>query len=852
MFLLLLRFISRQRLRSALLVLGLLVLSAGIILVAAASETTVVSVDQNLTRYWRTTYDILVRPAEARSPIEEKYGLVEANHLSGIAGGITLSQYEAIKAIPGVEVVAPIAMLGYVAEGIPTEDLGTLSEPGAYRLEELTVVNDGAHEYRSKRTTHYYVGSVASLPPPGPGRMNYPIANPLFPLEGMFQLPLLIAGIDPPQEAALAGLNQALLRGSYLSGNEPIASGQFRNLEGNVESRLTIPILINVTPYVSLTLHAELKRLVLPPEVFSLEEIMTRGGSEYLATLPGKVLASQELDSQSAYDRLVQNLMAPPGEVVSFGTLHRFAWSMPSRIQYRESIPPFSHDGLALEVILPPHGSASGRGGELRYRDFPGPWSSDARFNAAFFMQASGVFDVEHLPEVADVNRVPLETYFPPFAELQYDEQGRPVEPRTLRPTLNPASYLQNPPFILTTLEAAQAIGGDDCISAVRVRVGGIDTLTPTAQRKIETIASEIVRRTGLTVDVMVGSSPRRVLVHVPGVGYVEEGWIQKGVSLSYGRRVQSGHLLLMGVLLTIGAVYTVDLVWAEVMGRRHTIALQKALGWRSRTVFGQVVGQVVLLGGLAAVLGVLVAWGAATLAGWASLSPALLLTASGVMVGLCGLAGLYPAWLASRVSPISLIARGGTRYRLRRGKQVQGLGAYAWLGLRRRSRTALGSLAAALAAALLVLLIAVTVDRQGYLSGTLLGEYLLVRVERYHYALLGIGLALAGLSLGSSLLAGVLERQREIGVLKAVGWRTRTVAWLFLAEGLLLGSIGGAMGAVAGSALFWGLYRVLSPGLAAAALLGVGLPGLVGLLAALYPARVAARVPPAEVMRHE
>ncbi|NLF10170.1 MAG: hypothetical protein GX597_00100 [Anaerolineaceae bacterium] len=144
------------------------------------------------------------------------------------------------------------------------------------------------------------------------------------------------------------------------------------------------------------------------------------------------------------------------------------------------------------------------------------------------------MFDVEHLPEVADVNRVPLETYFPPFAELQYDEQGWPVEPRTLRPTLNPASYLQNPPFILTTLEAAQAIGGDDCISAVRVRVGGIDTLTPTAQRKIETIASEIVRRTGLTVDVMVGSSPRRVLVHVPGVGYVEEGWIQKGVSLSY------------------------------------------------------------------------------------------------------------------------------------------------------------------------------------------------------------------------------------------------------------------------------------------------------------------------------
>ncbi len=853
MLLLILPSIVQQRLRSALLMLGLLVVSAGVLLVAAASETTVVVVDQDLTRYWRTTYDILVRPAGARSAVEEKYGLVEANHLSGIAGGITLAQYEAIKAIPGVEVAAPIAMLGYVEESIPTDDLGTLSEPGAYQLEQTITADDGAHKHRSSSIVSYYVGSDAPTQPSGPAYRNYPVLNPPFPIEGMFELPLLLAGIDPPQEAALLGLDRALLEGKYLAGNEPIGSEHGADPYGNPLTQLTIPILINATPYISLTLHAELKYLSLPPEASSLEAIMNRGGKKYLASLPGKVLASQELDSRTAYHLLVQNLTAPSQVIVPFGTLHTFAGSIPSRIHYRESTPPFPHDGLVLEIVLPDHSNVFGREGEPGYRSFPGPWTSEAKFNAAFFMQARGVFDIERLPKPADINRVPLETYFPPLATLRYGEEGNPVEPRTLRPTLNPAGYIPSPPFILTTLEAAHALRGEECISAIRVRVGGIDRLTSTAQRKIETIASEIIRRTGLTVDVMVGSSPRRVLVHVPGVGYVEEGWIQKGVNLAYSRRLQSGHLLLLASLLAIGGLYTLDLTWADVVARRRTIALQKALGWRSRTVFGLVVGQVAVLGTGAALLGALVAWALAWLAGWPPPSPALLTALPPTMTGLCALAGLYPAWLASRLPPVAELQRGGLGYGRRQRQPVQGIGRYAWQGLRRRlSRTVLGGLAAALSAALLVLLVAVTTDRHGYLSGTLLGEYLLLRVERYHYALVGIGLGLAGLAVGNSLLAGVLERQREVGILKAVGWRTTTVARLFLTEGSLLGLVGGTVGALVGGSLFWGLYRTLSAGLAGALLLGAALPGLVGFLAALYPAQVAARMPPAEVVRFE
>jgi len=41
-------------------------------------------------------------------------GLVRDNFLSGIFGGISVKQYHEIKTLPGVDVAAPIANLGYV------------------------------------------------------------------------------------------------------------------------------------------------------------------------------------------------------------------------------------------------------------------------------------------------------------------------------------------------------------------------------------------------------------------------------------------------------------------------------------------------------------------------------------------------------------------------------------------------------------------------------------------------------------------------------------------------------------------------------------------------------------------
>jgi ABC-type antimicrobial peptide transport system permease subunit len=96
------------------------------------------------------------------------------------------------------------------------------------------------------------------------------------------------------------------------------------------------------------------------------------------------------------------------------------------------------------------------------------------------------------------------------------------------------------------------------------------------------------------------------------------------------------------------------------------------------------------------------------------------------------------------------------------------------------------------------------------------------------------------------------MERRHEIGVLKAVGWRSLSVARLFVLEGLLVGLAGGLVGALLGCGAGLHLYKALSPTWAAMAAAGMGVAGLVGALAALYPARLAARVPPAEALRYE
>jgi putative ABC transport system permease protein len=133
---------------------------------------------------------------------------------------------------------------------------------------------------------------------------------------------------------------------------------------------------------------------------------------------------------------------------------------------------------------------------------------------------------------------------------------------------------------------------------------------------------------------------------------------------------------------------------------------------------------------------------------------------------------------------------------------------------------------------------------------------------------LAGMALFVAAVGITNMMLMSVLERTHEIGVLKAVGARDRDIQLIFLAEGFLLGLVGGLIGLLAGwLASFPGDHiaraivkkqtaTLLDQSLFAFPLwlvLGVPLFSIViTTLAAIYPARRAARVDPIQALRHE
>ncbi len=130
------------------------------------------------------------------------------------------------------------------------------------------------------------------------------------------------------------------------------------------------------------------------------------------------------------------------------------------------------------------------------------------------------------------------------------------------------------------------------------------------------------------------------------------------------------------------------------------------------------------------------------------------------------------------------------------------------------------------------------------------------------------IALLVAALGITNTMVMSVLERIREIGVMKAIGARDRHILVIFLVEGTLLGLIGGGLGLLLGwltsfpgdaiardivqsqtdMALEERLFLFPSWLLLAAPAFAM----LVTTLAALYPARRAAKVRPITALRHE
>ncbi len=117
------------------------------------------------------------------------------------------------------------------------------------------------------------------------------------------------------------------------------------------------------------------------------------------------------------------------------------------------------------------------------------------------------------------------------------------------------------------------------------------------------------------------------------------------------------------------------------------------------------------------------------------------------------------------------------------------------------------------------------------------------------------VGLSVA-FGIASVLAVSVVQRTREIGILRAMGATRGRVLAVFLYEGAAVGFAGSALGAVAGTAMVW-VFNHYGPGLfyvpvpPALVLEAVALATLAGIAAAALPALRAARLDPVVAIRY-
>jgi len=144
--------------------------------------------------------------------------------------------------------------------------------------------------------------------------------------------------------------------------------------------------------------------------------------------------------------------------------------------------------------------------------------------------------------------------------------------------------------------------------------------------------------------------------------------------------------------------------------------------------------------------------------------------------------------------------------------------------------------------------------------------------IELFLGGIAAISLVVAGIGIMNIMIVSLMERTREIGILKALGTKSRTVLLIFLSEAVIIGVIGGAIGiglgwvlanvvaiVFRGGGAFTGNQAAVNGGMAITPILtptvflgamafGIG----VSVIFALYPAWRASKLKPVDALRYE
>ncbi|MFC7532998.1 ABC transporter permease [Actinoplanes sp. GCM10030250] len=712
----------------------------------------------------------------------------------------------------------------------------------------------------------------------------------------VWSIPFLFAAVDPESEAALAGLDTAVSAGRYFrAGEQPVSA----RLDQMAYPYAKLPVLLADRAQTDATLELDIQRMD-PAAVDALRGLRPGNDDRPLRTelnsRTGQSIDRRTVRIDVPYRDLVSRMRNPATAGRGFDGSD--GWANTLWLDQFWTVGPVHSvpdgEGRRAEPVTYDRKiwGAGDEGGtaiavprefaDTSVRDNIGAHGNDTREHDLgdgvnlpdVALDAIGTFDPAKVRLGSTLSAVPMDTYYQPGAAGADEASRAALRGGKLEPNANVMGLLSQPPLMLTTMEAARQIFGpagyrtdppypeldlnrDAPISMVRVRLDGTVGIDGTSRERVRVIAEQIAERTGLQVDVTLGSSPTAVPMRYPAGRFgrpelvLGEPWVKKGVAAVLVQAADRKSVVLSGLVLAVCALAVLNANRAAVRSRRTELGVLACLGWRRRHLVALLAGEMATIGLAAGVIGTLSAVPLAWLFDL-TLSTAHLVLTIPAAVLLALIAGGWPAWRAARPDPAAAVrpAVSARAARMRAPRGVTGL-ALANL-VRTPGRTLLGAASLLIGVAALTMLLAITFAFRGAATGTLLGEAITLQARTVDYMAVTVTIVLGIASVADVLYLNIAERAPQLALFTAVGWTDRILNRLVTAEALGMGILGGTLGAgtgLAGVSLFAG--RITAPLLwCAAAALTAGIA--IAVLAVLVPIAMLRQLPTAQLLAQE
>jgi putative ABC transport system permease protein len=706
-------------------------------------------------------------------------------------------------------------------------------------------------------------------------------------------VPFLMAAVDPAAEAQLAGLDTAVTSGRYFT---PAEAPVDHRLAGMPYPYSSLPILIADRPQVDATLELDVERMDAgSADLVRRPAPDDRALRAELARRPGTSLAKRTITIDGPYRDMVYRLQHPSAGSVEDAAVSNTLWFDSFwTVGPAETVP--DGDGLRAEK-LPQNLKIWGAGADDSVAGSPVPMEfadtgvrggvarhdNDTREHTTrngdiampdVTLDAVGTFDPAKVSLGSALSAVPMDTYYNPGAEGADEASRAALGGRRLEPNANVTGLLSQPPLMLTTMAAVSKIfgpdgyttkpdypeyqlNGDAPISVVRVRLAGEVGMDALSRERVRLVAQEIAEKTGLQVDITLGSSPTPVTVHNPAGKFgrpelaLGEPWVKKGVAAVLVRAADRKSVLLSALVLAVCGLAVLNANRAAVRARRTELGILSCVGWTRRQIIALLFTEIAGIGLAAGIAGTLLAVPLTFVfdleVGWAH---ALLAIPAAVVLALA--AGAWPAWRAARADPAAVL-RPAVSTTAGRGRAPRRVATLALANLARTpGRTLLGAASLMIGVAALTMLLAITFAFRGAVTGTLLGEAISLQARPVDYLAVAVTIVLGIVSVADVLYLNISERAGELALFTAVGWTDAILNRLVVTEAIGMGVLGGALGAglgLAGAAVFAG--GVTAPLLwCAGAALAVGVA--VSAAAVIVPIALLRRLPTAQLLAQE